>query len=195
MNKDIMEINKENNISMVTYPRSGRHWLAWYINNNTDLKVNFTHYDKKEGEDLTEILYQKMLSDPIITIVRNPVDCLSSINTMEKNGLFFYRAQQYIDHYNFVLQNSSMFFKFEDLKHNTNNIVETICKTFNGNMEIKSESFGDYEAWYKKTQNPFKIISSKNEADYIGHLDYIKQMDLSEHYRLYSLARSKCINF
>ena len=177
---------------MLTYPRSGRHWLFWYINENTDLKINFTHYDIKEANDPDEILYQKILSDPIITIVRNPVDCLASINTMEKNGMFAYRAQQYLDHYNFVLENASMFFRFEDLSMNTSKIVNSICKKFNGNMDIKTESYDDYKKWYFETQNPFKLISSKNDLIYKNNLDYIKQMDLSEHYRLYSLAKLKC---
>lgn len=180
---------------MITYPRSGRHWLYWYINNNTDLKVNFTHYDKKEANDPNEIIYQKMLSDPIITIVRNPIDCLASINTMEKWGLFDYRASQYIDHYNFILENCSMFFRFEDLANNTEKIVKTICEKFNGTLNVKSDSFEDYRSWYSKTQKEFKLISSKTDVEYINNLDYIKQMDLSEHYRLYSIARSKCVNF
>lgn len=190
----MLEISEDNNLSMLTYPRSGRHWLYWYINTNTDLKVNFAHYDIKEANDPTETLYQKILSDPIITVVRNPVDCLSSINTMEDNGMFIYRAQQYLDHYRFILENCSTFFKFEDLKENTEIIVKYICEKFNGTLDIKSDSFSDYEAWYKETQNPFKLISSKTNSKYINNLDYIKQMDLSEHYRLYSIARSRCIN-
>lgn len=179
----------------MTYPRSGRHWLYWYINTNTDLKVNFTHYDIKEAKDPAEILYQKILSDPIITIVRNPVDCLSSINTMEDNSMYIYRSQQYLDHYKFMIENCSFFFKFEDLKENTEKIVKYICEQFNGTLDIKSNSFSDYDAWYKETQNPFKLISSKTNVNYNNNLDYIKQMNLSEHYRLYSIARLKCINF
>lgn len=180
---------------MITYPRSGRHWLYWYISNNTDLKVNFTHYDKKEANDPNETIYQKMLSDPIVTIVRNPIDCLASINTMEKWGLFDYRASQYIDHYNFILENCSMFFRFEDLANNTEKIVKIICEKFNGTLNVKSNSFEDYRSWYSQTQAKFKLISSKTDAEYINNLDYVKQMDLSEHYRLYSMARLKCINF
>jgi hypothetical protein len=188
----LIELSKDNNISLLTYPRSGRHWLYWYINTNTDLKANFAHYDKSAGEDLKEDVYQKMLSDPIITIVRNPVDCLASINTMEKNGMFAYRVQQYLDHYNFVLENASMFFRFEDLSVSTSKIVNSICKKFNGRLDIKTESYQDYQKWYSETQNPFKLISSKNDLSYKNNLDYIKQLDLSEHYRLYSLAKLRC---
>ncbi len=190
-----MDVSKDNNITMLTYPRSGRHWLYWYINTNTDLKVNFIHYDMKEANDPKEILYQKMLSDPIITIVRNPVDCISSINTMEKNGLAWYRPDQYIEHYNFVLDKASMFFRFEDLVNNTSKIVEHICKEFNGDINFVTDSVKDYKDWYSKTQNSFKLISSKGDLDYNNYMDYVKQMDLSEHYRLYSLAKSRCISF
>jgi hypothetical protein len=169
--------------------------LYWYINNNTDLKVNFTHYDKKDADNPKETLYQKILSDPIITIVRNPIDCLASINTMEKWSMFDYRANQYLDHYKFMLDNCSMFFRFEDLSNNTEKIVKNICENFNGTISIKSDSFEEYSSWYNQTQKPFKLISSKTDAEYINNLDYIKQMDLSEHYRLYSLAKLKCISF
>jgi len=188
-----MEISRDKNISVLTYPRSGRHWLYWYINSNTDLNANFAHYDAREEEDLNDTIYKKMLSDPIITVVRNPLDSLSSINTMEKNGMFLYRMQQYIDHYNFVLKNASMFFYFDDVIYNTSKVVNSICKEFNGTLDIKTESYEDYSKWYSKTQNPFKLITSKNDLEYRKNIDHIKQLDLSEHYRLYSLAKLKCI--
>jgi hypothetical protein len=188
-----MEISRENKISILTYPRSGRHWLYWYINTNTDLKANFTHYDAREEEDLNDTVYKKMLSDPIITVVRNPIDSISSINTMEKNGMFVFRMQQYIDHYNFVLKNASMFFYFEDVINNTSKVVNRICKEFSGNLDIKTESYEDYSRWYSETQNPFKLITSKNNLEYSKNMDYTKDLDLSEHYRLYGLAKLKCI--
>jgi hypothetical protein len=88
-----------------------------------------------------------------------------------------------------------MFFRFEDLANNTEKIVKSICENFNGTLSVKSDSFEDYRSWYSQTQKAFKLISSKTDAEYINNLDYIKQMDLSEHYRLYSLAKLKCINF
>lgn len=189
-----MELSKDNNLSMITYPRSGKNWLYWYITNNTDLKVNFTHHFNFNQEDIKGTIYEKVFSDPIITTVRDPIECLSSINTMEKGVRVQERIDSYIDHYNFMLNNASMFFLFEDLKENTNKVVKHICNEFNGNMDIINDSFDDYRRWHIDTQDARKLVSSKDNVDYKTNLEYIKGIDLSEHYRLYEQAKLRCID-
>lgn len=185
----------DNTISIITYPRSGKNWLTWYINKNTDMKANFTHYFKTNESDPEYSLYQKVISLPIITIVRDPVECLSSLDTMEKEVRTQERIESYLEHYNFVLNNAKMFFLFEDLENNTNKIVDHICKEFLGNLNIISNSFKDYQYWHLATQDYRKLISSKNSPEYIKNVKKIKDLDLSEHYRLYSLAKERCVIF
>ena len=185
----------DNQISVITYPRSGKTWLTWYINKNTDLKANFSHYFEVDKSDPHYDLYQKVISLPVITIVRDPIESLSSLDTMEKEVRTQERLDSYLEHYNFFLNNAKMFFLFEDLKDNTNKIIDHICKEFSGNLNIISDSFKDYQYWHLATQNPRKLISSKNSPEYIKNIEKIKNLDLSEHYRLYNLAKERCVVF
>ena len=34
------------NAYFLTYPRSGKNWLSWYLDLNTDLDIYFGHYVK-----------------------------------------------------------------------------------------------------------------------------------------------------
>jgi len=177
------------NLTMLTYPRSGRHWLYWYVKTNTDLKMRFLHYSKSEEN---KDYYKDILSKPIITIVRSPEECLSSINTMEHNGLRDYRINEYLDHYNFILNKANLFFDYDDLKHKTPNIIEKICNTFGGKALGVNDSFADYKKWHEETQKN-NLITSKNYQNYEDNLSYINSIDLSEHNALYLKAKNQCI--
>lgn len=191
----MQNVSKDNELSIVTYPRSGKNWLTWYVKTNTDLKTNFTHYFYVDKDDEDYELYQKVFSRPIITIVRDPIECLSSIETMEKEVRTQERIESYIEHYEFFLNNETTFFLFEDLKNNTDKIMSHICKKFSGNLNIVNNSFKDYQYWHLATQDYRKLISSKNNENYIKNLEKVKKIDLSEHYRLYNLAKEKCVRF
>ncbi len=188
-------LNEDNKLSIVTYPRSGKNWLTWYINTNTDLKANFTHYYHVDKDEEDYELYQKVFSRSIFTIVRDPIECLASIDTMEKEYRTQERTDSYIEHYEFFLNNPTTFFLFEDLKNNTDKIVSHICKEFSANLNIVNNSFKDYQYWHLATQDGRKLISSKTSPEYSKNLEKIKGFDLSEHYRLYDLAKEKCVRF
>jgi hypothetical protein len=179
------------NITILTYPRSGRHWMFWYIKTNTDLKASFIHHEKKE--EATDY-YKNLISNPIITIVRHPEECLASINTMEENSQIDQRIREYIDHYEFVLKHADLFFKYEDLRDKTSDIVKVICDMFGGRVLGSNDNFKDYEKWYKETQNPHKLITSKSSNAYGDALAHVRSMDLSRHKDLYASAVSKCID-
>jgi len=175
---------------MLTYPRSGRHWLYWNIINNTDLKVNFFH---GMDQGTSKEYYKKNIKVPIITIVRSPQECLASINTMEKNTQINFRLNDYIWHYEFVLNNADMFFLYEDLKENTPKILEAICEKYKGNVIGSNSDFNEYEKWYKATQNPFKLITSKESMLYKDIVKQTESFDLTKHKELYLAAKNKAI--
>jgi hypothetical protein len=183
----------DNKISIVTYPRSGKNWLTWYLDLNTDLKANFTHYYELEQDHPHYSLFQQVFAMPVVTVVRDPIECIASINTMEKEVRVQERVDSYLAHYNFVLSNAKLFFLFEDLPSNTRKIVENICMEFGGNIDIVSESFDDYKLWHTSTQDARKLISSKEDDSYQKNVQMLKGLDLSEHYRLYDLAKEQCI--
>lgn len=175
---------------MLTYPRSGRHWLYWNIITNTDLKINFFH-GMDQGND--KEYHKKNISLPIITVVRSPEECLASINTMERNTQFDYRLNDYINHYEFILEHADLLFAYEDLREKTPQIIEAICNRFGGKVLGSNHNFQDYEKWYKETQNPFKLISSKHSDLYQGILKQTEFIDLTKHKELYLAAKSKTI--
>lgn len=178
------------NLTMITYPRSGRHWLFWYIQTNTDIKMNFIHHEK---EEIDQDYYKKIMSYPIITIVRSPEECLASINAMEENSQIDYRINEYLDHYEFILEHADLFFSYEDLKDKTPQIVQTICDRFGGRVLGSNDNFKDYEKWHKETQNPLKLMTSKTSNSYQDALEYINSIDLSRHKDLYDTAKARCI--
>jgi hypothetical protein len=177
---------------MLTYPRSGRHWLYWNVLINTDLKINFFH-GMEQGIDMK--YYKDNILVPIITVVRSPEECLASINTMEHNSQFDDRINEYIDHYEFVLKHADMFFLYEDLKEKTPKILEAICDKYGGKNLGSSGSFDDYKAWYKETQNPEKLITSKDSSRYNDALECTKAINLDRHKELYLAAKDRCIIF
>jgi hypothetical protein len=185
-----LKTHESPNLTMLTYPRSGKHWLYWCIKTNTDLKMRFLHHTKSE---IKKEYYKEIISYPIITVVRRPEECLASINTMENNAMFNFRLNEYIEHYKFVLKNADLFFDYQDIKEKTPKIVSIICKKYGGNILNNDYNFENYEKWYIETQNSLKLITSKNSKNYNNFLSYAKSIDLSEHTALYLKAKSKCI--
>ncbi len=175
---------------MLTYPRSGRHWLYWNVLTNTDLKINFFHVIE-QGIDME--YYKNNISAPIITVVRSPEESIASINTMEQNSQSNYRLNGYIDHYEFILKYADMFFLYEDLKEKTANILEYICDKYNGTVLGSNHDWDEYRKWYKETQNPIKLITSKESNIYKDVLKQTQSIDLSRHQELYLAAKNKTI--
>jgi hypothetical protein len=175
---------------MLTYPRSGRHWLYWNVLTNTDLKINFFH-SIEDGIDME--YYKNNISVPIVTVVRSPEECLASINAMEKNSQFSYRLNDYINHYEFILDNADMLFLYEDLKEKTPQILKMLCHTYGGNIIGSNSNFNEYKKWYKETQHPFKLITSKESDMYQDTLKQAQSLDLKRHKELYLAAKSRSI--
>lgn len=175
---------------MLTYPRSGRHWLYWNVLMNTNLKVNFFHA-MDQGTDME--YYKNNISVPIVTVVRSPEECLSSINTMEQNSQFDYRLNDYINHYEFILNNADILFLYEDLKEKTPQILEVLCHTYGGKIIGSNNNFYEYKKWYKETQNPVKLITSKESDIYTDILKQTQSLDLKRHRDLYFTAKTKAI--
>jgi hypothetical protein len=175
---------------MLTYPRSGRHWLYWNLSTNTDLKINFFHcIDQGIGKEY----YKNNISVPIMTVIRSPEECMASINAMEENTQTEQRIKEYVDHYAFILEHADLFFSYEDLREKTPEIIKFICDRFGGRILGSNDNFQDYERWYKETQNPLKLITSKTSDLYKNSLAYINSIDLSKHEELYAAALNKCI--
>jgi hypothetical protein len=193
---------------LLTYPRSGKTWLDWYIKNNTDLNilsghyVNIKDYSVYESGKICdeEMLGFKIQSDAlknknkIFSIARNPIDSLTSINIMENFHSMEFRYYQYIDHYDFILNNVDIIFYYEDVVKNTKMVTEKICKKFNKNIKILNENFKEYQKWHLNNKSKVQLVTSKNDLRYNLSLETIKKWNLKKHQELYQEVLKKCIN-
>jgi hypothetical protein len=154
-----------NEITFLTYPRSGKHWLNWNLDKTIkDLKINYAHL----WNDVTEPSYLNILNKKIVTVVRNPYDCLASIVAMEFLGSLDRRVKDYIDHYEFFIEKAEMFFKYEDI-NKIEEISNIIVKNFGGSRFLSTSDYGGYEeykSWYTHTQHPRKFITSTDQQEY-----------------------------
>jgi len=184
-------------IHLITYPRSAKHWFKWYIENNTDLSIETIPYSKKAGSQETEHFNAKFNQIPnpnnILAIIRQPEDSLASIYTMESLANIEYRYQQYIDYYEFIIDNVDNIFRFEDITSNPAWIAEHFCRINNKSFTAVKTQYAQYEQWYLQTQDKRKLITSKPNEIYPRSIEIVESMDLSRHHDLYDRALAKCI--
>lgn len=178
-------------ITFLTFPRSGLTWLEWNIKTNTDLEGKFIHYHMGYYD-------REAMTYPIITTVRNPIECLASVSVQQEPhalpipSWLKYFNNQYIEHYEYILENAKMIFSFDDVINKTDTIIKMICDEFGGTFLNNEMKFEDYEKWHLKTQDPRKLITSKPKEKYNLALDHLSTMDLTRHFDLYEQALSRC---
>ena len=188
----------------VTYPRAGKTWLDWYLKNNTNIKALYTHNILKESnglfpyydpEDYKIIQDAEQNKDKIVSIVRNPLDSLVSINIMENFRHMDERYFQYINHYEYILKNCNTLFLFEDVVKKTKQVSEYLCNKFSKKFTENDNSFENYSKWHTETKNPQQLITSKIPGSYQEAIEKIKKMNLVGQNYLYKKAKERCVIF
>lgn len=193
---------KEIDYYLVTYPRSGKNWIQWYLDHNTNIKYLATHYIKIKDKNIWDTdeslnVLKEAIQKPQknISIVRDPVSCLTSINIMERFNHMEQRYYQYIDHYEYILENNKFLFNFDDVKNNTKQIASFLCNDSDKVLNIKKENFNDYEKYHLSVNPKQHLITSKNNKDYELALDTVKKWNLKKHNELYLEAKNLCVRF
>lgn len=190
------------NAYFLTYPRSGKNWLSWYLDLNTDLDIDFAHYVKIDQDTPEEFFKSRMYEiqsaagkdySKVFSIVRDPAESLASMNVMEDFSQIEFRSNQFLDHYSEMLKNNVTFFDFKDVINNTEKVAKFLCSKLGGSFLMANDDFESYSAWHVETQDKRKTVTSKKDSRYIEHLEYIKQIPLEHHYRLYSKALEKSV--
>ena len=186
----------------LTYPRSGKNWLSWYLDLNTDLDIDFGHYVKINENTPDEFFKSRMYEiqsaaskdySKVFSIARDPIESLVSINVMEDFSQIEFRSNQFLDHYSEMLKNNVTFFDFKDVINNTENVAKFLCNELGGSFSLTNEDFERYSAWHVETQDKRKTVTSKNDYRYQDHLGYIKELPLEDHYSLYFKALEKSV--
>ena len=190
------------NAYFLTYPRSGKNWLSWYLDLNTDLDIDFGHYVKIDESTPAEFFKSRMYEiqsaaskdySKVFSIARDPIESLVSINVMEDFSQIEFRSNQFLDHYSEMLKNNVTFFDFKDVINNTEKVAKFLCNQLGGSFSLSNNDFKSYSTWHVETQDKRKTVTSKNDYRYQDHLGYIKELPLEDHYRLYFKALEKSV--
>jgi hypothetical protein len=186
-----MKINKteDDNFLLVTYPRTGSHFLHHYLKQLTNFSLNKTHNPAWDGDK------------KIITIIRDPEESLRSAFTMSKhyaiknNPNFDWELNKH-DHQ--LTNPTSYFYFFEYMINNSDVIIDyktlidhpySVCKFLAEyiGLEIKPEQ--PYVQFLKDDQHEKYLVSSTSSSEY-EEMD-VSWVDMSRHYKIYKevLAR------
>jgi len=186
----------------ITFPRSGKNWLSWYLNLNTDLNIDFGHYVKINKNTPADFFKSRMYEiqsaagkdySKVFSIARDPIESLVSMNIMENFSQIDFRSNQFLDHYSEMLENDVTFFNFKDVINNTEKVAHFLCNKFGKSFSLINENFESYSAWHIETQDKRKTVTSKKDPLYNRHLEMIKNLPLEEHYKLYKKALEKSV--
>jgi hypothetical protein len=168
-----------NNRMLLTYPRSGSHYLKELINQKTGTILKATH-DK-----------EKVFDNYIISIIRNPKDTLKSKYAMqahyEADKIFNYYSDDYHVFYKHLIDNASILINYNDLINETDKLIEYLFDYFNlvDNGSVYKTNLKDYEG--------SKYLVSSKTSDAYKNID-MYQFDLTECNKIYDLCLSKCID-
>lgn len=178
--------NPTSEYSIVTIPRSGSHYLQDRIEQHTGVYVKKSH---------------ELQSNKMITIVRDPIDCLSSYVAMDaiyyKGGSIddflsspakYCFSDWFTENDMDIVDDFDIIIKYESL---INSPLETIKKI------AEKMSVEVTENRYKSTivDQPFRnhVVSSKKIKDYNTIRKIVEQQDLTRTYAIYNKFLAKAI--
>jgi hypothetical protein len=185
------------NCIVATYPRSGKTFFVSTFAHNTFVKLPYTHLHEGDKED---ILFDY---ENIVTIIRDPLESISSLITMEytyyedlqktykedidlliKNKINT-RIKEYENFYSIILKNSDIVIDFKKLIFNTKDIIYSVANKLN--LEIKTNNFQNF---VKDDPSVNFLKTSKNQQIYNEINLIIKKQNLSHCYELFNQATS-----
>ena len=176
---------------LVTYPRSGQHYLVDLIKQQLGFDIEFEHDCVINGYDL------------YISIARNPFDSIASWVTMEiecgpiENSkeypmdVYINKAiQEYILFYTYANKKIDLFINYEDLI----NLPEKIINLISNKMQINKIT-NQYISNINDNKPGRFLKTSTTTNLYNEVVKELKKIDLNICIDLYNKALDKCINF
>lgn len=178
-------INLKDAPILITYPRSGLHFFSTSFEDATGIPLKASHgkvYDNKN----------------IITVIRNPLDSISSwysMNKLFKNDHLM-NDEEYISIYNnlylFFNDMADTVIKFEDMSDNIETVMEIVCNKYNL-KKIRNVYSDQVLINLSKTLKDNVVHTSKNLNTYESDKKYWKSIDLSKSFELYNIVKEKAI--
>jgi hypothetical protein len=168
-------------IAVVTYPRSGSTYLSWLLSLSFNQKVDKFHLDKDgQLESLDSYGYT-------ITTVRDPIDSISSIVTMESfyfrndqdfnlyvNDAIKKRIKEYVEFYSNAIKLVDTFFDYNSINTQRHQLVEYVAEKTNS--KILNRNYLDLVK--DEPKNNF-LRSSQKSSEYKDIRSILNYYDLS----------------
>jgi len=168
------------NYVLLTFPRSGSHYLQQLIYQKTGLFIEKTHH-------ISEINGRA-----IISIIRNPKDTFKSLATMNKHfslnkdigiGL---PIEDYVSFHKYLIENSIILVDYDDLVSAPDKVVVGIAKLLG--LDLNNMEYQDVLIDQPHYQH---LVSSKISEEY-DKID-LSKFDLLKCNMIYSNALLECI--
>lgn len=180
-------------IAIVTYPRCGSSYLYWLLSTSFGKNVLKTHiYDDDSIKKYKELYY-------VITVLRNPVDAISSFVTMES---FYWRKDRDLNEYleETIPQRIDDYINFYTAIDKVYNIMLDYqqINIFRGKLLniLSKETDNDivnfnYVDLIKDSEKHYFLRSSKKTNEYNYIKNKVLEKDLSKCYEIYNQLKNK----
>lgn len=188
-------------ILIATYPRSGSSYLQAYLSIFFSEYIDSTHLNKgNDAEDISK-------HSTIVTVVRNPIDSITSIVSMEthynkeyrsmlinnskmfKETICQKRIKEYADFYSKITDYATVFIDYEQLDKNIKVLANLLSK-----IENKKSSNNEYFDVVKDTPSQKFLRTSTKSELYNDIKNIIVESNLTSCNEVYEAARSLCLD-
>jgi hypothetical protein len=171
-------------VCLITYPRSGSNYFAEYFNQLTGTHIPRSH----------DVEYSR--GRKIITIVRNPIDCMASrvamicqteniTNFSDLPDVLGKDIEDYSGFYNKIILEADIFIDYGKFIKNTKEVMSTTLDKLNISYKMT-----DYIQTLDKVKG--YLISSKDTELYNSIRDHYEKQDNTSLFDLYNKALRLC---
>lgn len=175
---------------IISYPRSGKSYLQMILILAFGKQFDFSHLNK------TGQINELDNYDHLISLVRNPIDSISSIVAMElefnKNLEIDYlinnRIKEYVNIYSFSLKNANTFIDFKDIVNSPIKVIKHISAVTN--YPILNNDPKDFIV---DRPNEKFLKSSRKTKKYKEIVLAVSNKNLDECINLYQKALERCV--
>lgn len=171
-------------VCLITYPRSGSNYFAEYFNQLTGTHIPRSH----------DIDYSR--GRKIITIVRNPIDCMTSrvamickteniTNFVDLPNILGKDIEDYSEFYKRIILEADIFIDYERFIESPKEVMSITLDKLNISYKMT-----DYIQTLDKVKG--YLISSKNTSLYDSIKDHYEKQDNESLFDLYYRALNLC---
>lgn len=195
-------------IHLITYPRCGSTYLFELFRESFQKKIYKKHFYTTRKMDLenskNEDYYNDIGSESfkknnyVITVLRNPVDAISSLCAMEnfynKNADTDLNIKQYTEYYSYcfkdILKIADLIINFNDIDIHKNNILEYVSNNTDNKIVNKN-----YIPEISDVLKDKFLKSSKINKNYEYIREKVNSSDLTACFNIYNKLIVECKNF